>query len=82
MLIEDITGKSMPAIEVFSMSIKALVNHLMNLLDKQGTGLNMEEIRWVMTVPAIWNDGAKQFMRKAAEMVMCKCYFYSKMKNP
>lgn len=27
------------------------------------------DIAWVLTVPAIWNDGAKQFMREAAEMV-------------
>ena len=30
--------------------------------------LNLDEshIRWVLTVPAIWNEKAKQFMRMAA----------------
>jgi hypothetical protein len=27
------------------------------------------EIKWVLTVPAIWSDPAKEFMRKSAEKV-------------
>jgi hypothetical protein len=27
-------------------------------------------IQWVLTVPAIWSDKAKHFMRRAAEKVM------------
>lgn len=27
---------------------------------------NVKEIRWVLTVPAVWTPVAKQFMRKAA----------------
>ena len=26
----------------------------------------VKDIRWVLTVPAIWGDGAKQFMREAS----------------
>ncbi|CAC5363488.1 unnamed protein product [Mytilus coruscus] len=66
LIIEDIAGKPMAAIDVFTLSIKALVKHLMALLEKQGTGVKAEEIRWVLTVPAIWTDSAKQFMRKGA----------------
>ncbi|CAC5396426.1 unnamed protein product [Mytilus coruscus] len=66
LIIEDITGKPMAALDVFTLSIKALVKHLMALLEKQGTGVKMKEIRWVLTVPAIWTDSAKQFMRKGA----------------
>ena len=29
-------------------------------------GLLAQDVRWVLTVPAIWADGAKGFMRKAA----------------
>ena len=29
-------------------------------------GLNEQDVLWVLTVPAIWNDAAKQFMREAA----------------
>jgi len=34
----------------------------------EGT-LTSKDARWVLTVPAIWNDVAKQFMREAAEKV-------------
>ncbi|XP_071146599.1 heat shock 70 kDa protein 12B-like [Mytilus edulis] len=66
-LIEDITGKSALAIDVFALSIQALKDHLMETLDKRGIKMTVKDIRWVLTVPAIWTDAAKQFMRKSAE---------------
>ena len=33
-------------------------------------GVNMEEILWVLTVPAIWDDTAKMFMKEAAKLVI------------
>ncbi|KAH3834058.1 hypothetical protein DPMN_107376 [Dreissena polymorpha] len=33
----------------------------------QVVGLKPGDIHWVLTVPAIWNDSAKHFMRLAAE---------------
>ncbi|XP_063409591.1 heat shock 70 kDa protein 12B-like [Mytilus trossulus] len=66
-VIEDITGKSVLAMDVFSLSIQALKDHLMELLGKRGTTMTVKDIRWVLTVPAIWTDAAKQFMRKSAE---------------
>ncbi|KAL3878564.1 hypothetical protein ACJMK2_030901 [Sinanodonta woodiana] len=33
----------------------------------RNSALQISDIRWVLTVPAIWNDAAKQFMREAAE---------------
>jgi len=35
----------------------------------RGTQVKERDISWVLTVPAIWSDGSKQFMREAAEMV-------------
>ncbi|VDI11366.1 Hypothetical predicted protein [Mytilus galloprovincialis] len=67
MRLEDVTGKSLMAIDVFGQSIKALKDHLLKLLDTEGTGVKPHEIKWVLTVPAIWPDSAKQFMRKGAE---------------
>lgn len=64
------TGKSVMAIDVFGQSIKALRDHLLKLLDTEGTGINHHDIKWVLTVPAIWPDSAKQFMRKSAEKVI------------
>lgn len=69
MVLEDITGKKVPAIDVFSLSIKALVKHLMDSLETRGTGVIPNDIQWVLTVPAIWTDNSKQFMRKSAEKV-------------
>lgn len=58
----------MKAIKVFSESIcylkKDLTAHLKNVDLKAD-----ENIHWMLTVPAIWDDGAKQFMREAAEQV-------------
>lgn len=31
--------------------------------------IDLEDIGWVITVPAIWNDSAKKLMRLAAEHV-------------
>ncbi|KAL3871603.1 hypothetical protein ACJMK2_039594 [Sinanodonta woodiana] len=65
-MIQDETGKEMLAIDVFALSIKCLKTHLMNLLKKRGIKIEEKNIFWVLTVPAIWNDAAKQFMREAA----------------
>lgn len=66
MVIEDILKKKFPAFQVFSLSIKALKDHLETTLQNQGIDVKTDEIKWVLTVPAIWSDSAKQFMREAA----------------
>ncbi|CAG2190461.1 unnamed protein product [Mytilus edulis] len=38
-----------------------------NKCKKTGTGVKIQEIQWVLTIPAIWTDAAKQFMRECAE---------------
>ncbi|KAL5012116.1 hypothetical protein ScPMuIL_010667 [Solemya velum] len=65
--LEDDRGRNVCAQKVFSMAIRFLKNHLLGTLKKQGTGINESDIHWVVTVPAIWNDAAKQFMREASE---------------
>ncbi|CAG2238267.1 unnamed protein product [Mytilus edulis] len=68
MLLEDVTEKKqLPAFDVFKLSIQYLVNHLLDLLEKQGNLVKHNEVRWVLTVPAIWTDRAKKFMRSCAE---------------
>lgn len=47
----------------------------MKTLSRQGTMVNEDDIHWILTVPAIWADSAKQFMREAAYEV-CKMYNY------
>jgi molecular chaperone DnaK (HSP70) len=60
----------MDALTVFSLSIKYLKDHLLGMLKGSFSGVEEKDITWVITVPAIWNDSAKKFMRKAAEKVI------------
>ena len=70
MVLEDITGKTLSAVDVFTLSIKALVDHLLSKLKKQGNIIHKDEVQWILTVLAIWTDTAKQFMRTSAEKVL------------
>ncbi|XP_052795749.1 heat shock 70 kDa protein 12A-like isoform X2 [Mya arenaria] len=65
--VEDETGKSMKAIDVFAHGIRFLKNHALETINIQGLQIDEMDIHWVITVPAIWSDGAKQFMREAAQ---------------
>lgn len=67
MVLEDIRGNALPAVEVFSLSIQALQLHMRKLIESKNVTLD-DKTKWVLTVPAIWTDTAKLFMRKAAEM--------------
>lgn len=68
MLIEDVRGQTLPAVEVFSLSIQALKDHMSQTLLVKNITLD-DDTNWILTVPAIWSDTAKLFMRKGAEMV-------------
>ncbi|CAG2209464.1 Heat shock 70 kDa protein 12B [Mytilus edulis] len=67
MILEDVRGQPLPAIDVFSLSIKALKDHLDSTIDVKNLELDKRKTKWVLTVPAIWTDTAKQIMRKSAE---------------
>ncbi|KAK3581187.1 hypothetical protein CHS0354_024721 [Potamilus streckersoni] len=70
--LEDASKKKMKTIDVFSKSIECLTKVLMEMLDRQGVLVSSTEIHWVLTVPAIWNEPSKQFMREAAIMAGIK----------
>lgn len=67
----------MPAMKVFGEVIKYLKGHLLGALKKRGTLVDNSDIHWVLTVPAIWADSAKQFMREAAYEVNFTLIFYT-----
>lgn len=69
MEIKDDEGKMLPAIKVFSECIRYLRQHLTDSLTSRLLNIADDEIQWVLTVPAIWTDSAKQFMRNAGEKV-------------
>jgi len=60
-------GKTFPAVQVFAHSLRFFKEHaLQELSDQSATQIINDDIRWVITVPAIWRQPAKQFMREAA----------------
>ncbi|CAG2209083.1 unnamed protein product [Mytilus edulis] len=64
--LEDITGKGMKALKVFSESIRFLKEHFQKSCKVANFKLT-KRYSLVLTVPAIWKDNAKQFMREAAK---------------
>lgn len=67
-ILEDEYGKKMKAIKVFSSGVGYLKDQLLKVCRKRITKLEEEyDIKWVLTVPATWNDSSKLFLKEAAE---------------
>ncbi|KAH3717970.1 heat shock 70 kDa protein 12A-like [Dreissena polymorpha] len=64
--IEDLSGDSHPAMPIFSMAIRYLYEQLLEAVRLQVPEMPEACFKYVVTVPAIWDDNAKQFMREAA----------------
>ncbi|XP_051895417.1 heat shock 70 kDa protein 12B-like [Pristis pectinata] len=65
--LEAVNGKSMRALHVFAHTLRFFQNQALKELREQFcSDLEEEDVRWVITVPAIWKQPAKQFMREAA----------------
>ena len=75
--LEDEQGNTMKAKTVFAMVIKYLREHLLKASQTRLTGIEPDDIHWVLTVPAIWNDAAKQFMRESAVQVPTSTLYQS-----
>jgi len=66
-LLEARNGKRLRALDIFSEALEYLKNRALERIHEQsGVEYTAEEVRWVVTVPAIWKQSAKQFMREAA----------------
>lgn len=60
----------MLAVTVFAHALSFFrLRALLEISDQSGTKVASDDIRWIITVPAIWHDPAKQFMRIAAYQV-------------
>lgn len=66
-LCTDELGKKLPASMVFAHCIRHLKDHLLTEINKSIPGISTEEVDYVLTVPAIWGERAKRFMREAAK---------------
>ncbi|XP_052218754.1 heat shock 70 kDa protein 12A-like [Dreissena polymorpha] len=64
--VEDLEGEPFPAKPIFTMSLKYLLQHLLDALSMRTIGTRETDIKYIITVPAIWGVAAKQFMREAA----------------
>ena len=65
--VKSIDGKEMPLMTVIAESLKFIASRALTKLEEQiGKGIKKEKIRWVLTVPALWSEEHKLFMRKAA----------------
>ena len=61
-------GKELSAIKVITITLEHLKNLILKDIEEQITHPN-RRIQWIVTVPAIWSEGAKQMMREAATLV-------------
>lgn len=71
-ILSDINGKTMVPVDVFAKTILYFKQHLEQRVREcldSSFQLSPDDVQWVVTVPAIWDDKAKFFMRKAAEKV-------------
>ncbi|XP_023564771.1 heat shock 70 kDa protein 12A isoform X3 [Octodon degus] len=60
-------GKKVKALEIFAYALQYFKEQaLKELSDQAGSDFENSDVRWVITVPAIWKQPAKQFMRQAA----------------
>ena len=74
--IRDSTGKrEILAIKVLTHAIKYFRKSMLNTINRKRLAVKETNIRWVLTVPAIWPDPAKQLMIEAAELVSIFSWF-------
>ena len=76
MLLTSENGQKLPALYVFSESIKWIRNHVLDFLEMTNCSYLEYLTKWVLTVPAIWTEGAKQLMRQAAQAVCVQFWNY------
>ncbi|XP_052814768.1 heat shock 70 kDa protein 12A-like [Mya arenaria] len=65
--VKDDQGQKMKIVDVFGGAIKYLKDELMGELLTHAPNFEEKDVKWLITVPAIWDDAAKQIMFKAAE---------------
>uniref|UniRef100_A0A3Q2DNH4 Heat shock protein family A (Hsp70) member 12A.2 n=1 Tax=Cyprinodon variegatus TaxID=28743 RepID=A0A3Q2DNH4_CYPVA len=66
--IKAANGKEMTALKVFTEALRFLKDDALKhiAINTEGKEFTASDFTWVLTVPAIWDHSAKQFMREAA----------------
>lgn len=62
----SVDGRQLPLMLVISQSLKFIAEKALEKLNEQVGKVVKTKIRWVLTVPALWQEEHKHFMRKAA----------------
>lgn len=70
MVIKEVEGKTMKAMLVFAYCIEYIKDQVLTRLKNAIHGLDGNDVHWVVTVPAIWNEQARQFMIEASAKVI------------
>jgi len=68
----------MPLLDILAHTIKFLTNNCMKTLQLRVPDIQVSDVFFVLTIPAIWSDQAKRFMRGAAIKVIiteCICMY-------
>ena len=66
MQVYDTENKPLLALELLSIVIRHLKEEMLRTIRLQRENVSDDDVMYVMTVPAIWSDAAKQLMREAA----------------
>ncbi|XP_045211754.2 heat shock 70 kDa protein 12A-like [Mercenaria mercenaria] len=66
MMIRDSSGRKVRALRVFYLAIKNMKELAEFIIKKSTIGYKKDDTLWVITIPAISSDSAKQFMREAS----------------
>ena len=79
--IQDIKGRKLPAVSVFSQMIFKLKERVIH--EDMENKYHADNIQWVLSIPAVWSDRAEHFMRTCAgrvsadlNILMTKHVFY------
>lgn len=76
-MIESANGNCLPAVDVFAMALKFLRDKAVEQINREESShLPNKKIQWIITVPTIWTDVAKDVMRKAATKVIIRTCSY------
>lgn len=63
----SVDGRELPLMKVISESLRFIADKAIDKLSEQVGKVVKTKIRWVLTVPALWSEEHKFFMRKSAQ---------------
>ena len=69
LLVKDVLNRSIPAHGIFMETIRFLRKHFLGTLIFRGLSFQEDDIKYIVTIPAMWTDVSKQIMRESAELV-------------